>query len=99
MPSSMPACARPVRTFVRSLRSGSMAFSIPAFSSLKTSSSMAPHFLASAYSPSLETHGGSGSLLVMRDLDWKSFDVLVVDDEEDNLDAFRFAFRKSFSLH
>ncbi|MEO7591131.1 MAG: sigma-54 dependent transcriptional regulator [Byssovorax sp.] len=35
----------------------------------------------------------------MRDLDWRSFDVLVVDDEEDNLDAFRFAFRKSFSLH
>ena len=35
----------------------------------------------------------------MRDLDWKSFDVLVVDDEEDNLDAFRFAFRKSFNLH
>ena len=35
----------------------------------------------------------------MRDLDWKSFDVLVVDDEEDNLDAFRFAFRKSFALH
>ena len=35
----------------------------------------------------------------MRDLDWRAFDVLVVDDEEDNLDAFRFAFRKSFSLH
>jgi two-component system response regulator AtoC/two-component system response regulator HupR/HoxA len=35
----------------------------------------------------------------MRDLDWNSFDVLVVDDEEDNLDAFRFTFRKSFSLH
>src|SRR5580704_9707671 len=35
----------------------------------------------------------------MRDLEWRSFDVLVVDDEEDNLDAFRFAFRKSFSLH
>ncbi len=35
----------------------------------------------------------------MRDLDWRSFDVLVVDDEQDNLDAFRFAFRKSFSLH
>lgn len=35
----------------------------------------------------------------MRDLEWKSFEVLVVDDEEDNLDAFRFAFRKSFSLH
>lgn len=34
----------------------------------------------------------------MRDLDWKSFDVVVVDDEEDNLDAFRFAFRKSFTL-
>ena len=35
----------------------------------------------------------------MRDLDWRSFDVLIVDDEEDNLDAFRFAFRKSFNLH
>jgi DNA-binding NtrC family response regulator len=34
----------------------------------------------------------------MRDLDWRSFDVLVVDDEEDNLDAFRFAFRKAFNL-
>jgi two-component system response regulator AtoC len=34
----------------------------------------------------------------MRDLDWKSFDILVVDDEEDNLDAFRFAFRKAFNL-
>ena len=32
----------------------------------------------------------------MRDLDWRGFDILVVDDEEDNLDAFRFAFRKSF---
>jgi DNA-binding NtrC family response regulator len=35
----------------------------------------------------------------MRELDWKAFDVIVVDDEEDNLDAFRFAFRKSFTLH
>ncbi len=35
----------------------------------------------------------------MRELDWRSFDVLVVDDEEDNLDAFRFTFRKSFTLH
>jgi two-component system response regulator AtoC len=35
----------------------------------------------------------------MRDLDWRSFEILVVDDEEDNLDAFRFSFRKSFSLH
>ncbi len=35
----------------------------------------------------------------MRDLDWRTFEILVVDDEEDNLDAFRFAFRKSFSLH
>ena len=35
----------------------------------------------------------------VRELDWKSYDVLVVDDEEDNLDAFRFAFRKSFTLH
>ncbi len=35
----------------------------------------------------------------MRDLDWTSYDVLVVDDEPDNLDAFRFAFRKSFKLH
>ncbi len=35
----------------------------------------------------------------MEELDWKSFAVVVVDDEEDNLDAFRFAFRKSFQLH
>lgn len=35
----------------------------------------------------------------MRDLDWSSFNILVVDDEGDNLDAFRFAFRKSFALH
>ncbi len=34
----------------------------------------------------------------MEELDWRSFPVLVVDDEEDNLDAFRFAFRKSFQL-
>jgi two-component system response regulator AtoC/two-component system response regulator HupR/HoxA len=34
----------------------------------------------------------------MRDHDWQSYDVLVVDDEPDNLDAFRFAFRKSFKL-
>jgi len=34
----------------------------------------------------------------MRELDWNSFDVLVVDDEQDNLDAFRFAFRKLFRL-
>lgn len=31
-------------------------------------------------------------------IDEPGFDVLVVDDEEDNLDAFRFAFRKSFRL-
>ncbi|HHH29305.1 MAG TPA: response regulator, partial [Polyangiaceae bacterium] len=35
----------------------------------------------------------------MRELDWTNYDVLVVDDESDNLDAFRFAFRKSFRLH
>ncbi|HHH11096.1 MAG TPA: sigma-54-dependent Fis family transcriptional regulator [Sorangium sp.] len=35
----------------------------------------------------------------MRKLNWTDFDVLVVDDEVDNLDAFRFAFRKSFRLH
>lgn len=35
----------------------------------------------------------------MDELDWRSFSVIVVDDEEDNLDAFRFAFRKSFQLH
>jgi len=35
----------------------------------------------------------------VRELDWKSHDILVVDDEEDNLDAFRFSFRKSFTLH
>src|SRR5262245_4213913 len=32
-------------------------------------------------------------------LDWRSFAILVVDEEEENLDAFRFAFRKSFSLN
>jgi two-component system response regulator AtoC/two-component system response regulator HupR/HoxA len=37
--------------------------------------------------------------MVMRELEWLSYDVLVVDDESDNLDAFRFAFRKSFRLH
>jgi two-component system response regulator AtoC len=35
----------------------------------------------------------------MRDLDFRKFDILVVDDEEDNLDAFRFSFRRSFTLH
>lgn len=40
-----------------------------------------------------------GMLRGMDELDWHSFSVVVVDDEEDNLDAFRFAFRKSFSLH
>ncbi len=35
----------------------------------------------------------------MQDLEWRGFDVLVVDDEEDNLDAFRFSFRKTFTLH
>ena len=35
----------------------------------------------------------------MRDLAFRNYEILVVDDEEDNLDAFRFAFRKSFSLH
>ncbi|MSP25113.1 MAG: sigma-54-dependent Fis family transcriptional regulator [Myxococcales bacterium] len=34
----------------------------------------------------------------MRELDWHRYDVLVVDDEQDNLDAFRFAFRKAFRL-
>ncbi len=35
----------------------------------------------------------------MRDLDYRKFEILVVDDEEDNLDAFRFSFRRSFTLH
>ncbi len=35
----------------------------------------------------------------MRPLDYLQYPVLVVDDEQDNLDAFRFAFRRSFSLH
>ncbi|AKT38441.1 sigma-54-dependent transcriptional regulator [Chondromyces crocatus] len=35
----------------------------------------------------------------MLDLDLSSFDVLVVDDEQDNLDAFRFTFRRSFRLN
>jgi DNA-binding NtrC family response regulator len=34
----------------------------------------------------------------MLELDFSRFLVLVVDDEQDNLDAFRFVFRKSFSL-
>jgi DNA-binding NtrC family response regulator len=34
----------------------------------------------------------------MIELDFTRFPVLVVDDEQDNLDAFRFVFRKSFSL-
>ncbi len=29
----------------------------------------------------------------------RDYDVVVVDDDQDNLDAFRFAFRKSFRLH
>ena len=32
-------------------------------------------------------------------LDLRQFPVLVVDDEQDNLDAFRFTFRKTFDLH
>jgi two-component system response regulator AtoC len=35
----------------------------------------------------------------MKELDWRDYNVLVVDDERDNLDAFRFAFRKSFTIH
>ncbi len=35
----------------------------------------------------------------MEELDFKSFPIVVVDDEEDNLDAFRFAFKKSFQIH
>ena len=35
----------------------------------------------------------------MIELDFTRFPVLVVDDEQDNLDAFRFVFRKSFTLH
>ena len=34
----------------------------------------------------------------MMELDFTRFPVLVVDDEQDNLDAFRFVFRKSFAL-
>ena len=34
----------------------------------------------------------------MIELDYTRFPVLVVDDEQDNLDAFRFVFRKSFAL-
>src|SRR6185295_728073 len=32
------------------------------------------------------------------ELDFSRFPILVVDDEQDNLDAFRFVFRKSFAL-
>jgi len=35
----------------------------------------------------------------MEELAFQNFPVVVVDDEEDNLDAFRFAFRKSFQLY
>lgn len=34
----------------------------------------------------------------MEELDYKNFPILVVDDEEDNLDAFRFSFRKAFNI-
>ncbi|MET0595764.1 MAG: sigma-54 dependent transcriptional regulator [Polyangiaceae bacterium] len=34
----------------------------------------------------------------MIELEFNRFPVLVIDDEQDNLDAFRFVFRKSFSL-
>jgi two-component system response regulator AtoC len=32
-------------------------------------------------------------------IDWTRFSLLVVDDEQDNLDAFRFNFGKTFTLH
>jgi two-component system, NtrC family, response regulator AtoC len=35
----------------------------------------------------------------MQNLNWNEYEVVVVDDEPDNLDAFRFAFRKSFRIH
>jgi two-component system response regulator AtoC len=38
-------------------------------------------------------------MLSVIELDFTRFPVLVVDDEQDNLDAFRFVFRKSFTLH
>jgi two-component system, NtrC family, response regulator AtoC len=34
----------------------------------------------------------------MAELDYTRFPIVVVDDEQDNLDAFRFVFRKSFAL-
>jgi DNA-binding NtrC family response regulator len=34
----------------------------------------------------------------MEEIDYKNFHVLVVDDEPDNLDAFRFSFRKAFQI-
>jgi two-component system, NtrC family, response regulator AtoC len=34
----------------------------------------------------------------MEELDYRNFHVLVVDDEADNLDAFRFSFRKAFQI-
>ena len=34
----------------------------------------------------------------MIDLDFTRFPVLVVDDEQDNLDAFRFNFKRAFSI-
>jgi DNA-binding NtrC family response regulator len=33
-----------------------------------------------------------------KEIDWKDYSVLVVDDETDNLDAFRFNFRRLFTL-
>jgi two-component system, NtrC family, response regulator AtoC len=35
----------------------------------------------------------------MMEIDFSRHPILVVDDEQDNLDAFRFVFRKSFALH
>src|SRR3989442_1149967 len=37
-------------------------------------------------------------MIPLSELDFTRFPVLVVDDEQDNLDAFRFVFRKSFAL-
>jgi len=37
--------------------------------------------------------------MAVGEIEWTKFPILVVDDESDNLDAFRFTFGKTFTLH
>ena len=145
--SSMPACARPVRTLPRSRFNASCALPIEVFRSLRISSSMSgfslkpqePRLFASReHTSGAHVPEPAGSLLRRRrslapgepfsttvspgraegearkqcfctnvlamsgrpwvasmiELDFTRFPILVVDDEQDNLDAFRFVFRK-----